>query len=153
MVIYQHTFTPIYLAQIHETVLPSLCPFPFQYKQSNCAAYFTPLINITNLSHTKSPTISSSCSILPCYSREYPMALQVLHNPYCLLGSSSRKLHQFDGSNQCTIANCLGLDCRTSRSKETRSNAWCSMLGGQEISTALDSWTCTQVGFHRQGIC
>jgi hypothetical protein len=130
-----------------------LCPFPFCIQAKYNCSLLSPIHNITNLSRTKSPTISSFCSILPCYSREYPMALQVLHNWHCLQGSSSHKLHQFDGSNQCTIVNCLGLDCRTSRSKETRSNAWCSMLGGQEISTALDSWTCTQVGFHRQGIC
>ena len=149
---YGDSSTYIYRVKFMKRASFAYVHFLSVYKRSNCRL-LSPINYITNLSRMKSPTISSSCSIRPCYSREYPMASQVLHNPHCLQGSSSRKFHQFDGSNQCTIVNCLGLDCRTSRLKETKSNAWCSMLGGQEISTVLGSWTCTQVDFHRQGIC
>jgi hypothetical protein len=109
----------------------------------------SPLITtITNLSRTKRPTISSSCSILPCYSRDYPTTWRVLRNLHSCVGSSSRKLHQLDlRSNPCTIAHCLGLYCpkRPSRFLETTSNACHSMLGGLEIGTELGSWTCTPV--------
>ncbi len=101
-----------HLLIIQDTVLSSPIFFFSSYASEECSLRtLSPVNNITNSSRTKRPTISSSCSILPCYSREHPTTWRVLRNPHSRVGNSSRKLHQLDRSNPCTIAHCLGLYC------------------------------------------